>query len=96
MIQEGLGGMRNASWGFLGDLANHVKNGSKGNSAHNRDLNVWMPGQYWYDRGGKDKRAVMEGGQEDTMHTLQWFSNNMTVLRGWEESLQYRNINVHS
>ena len=44
-----MGGLRNASWGFLGDLADHVKNnggGGKGNSAHNRDLNVWMPGQY--------------------------------------------------
>merc|ERR1712066_231861 len=36
----GLAGARNASWGFLGDLAN------KGNSAQHRDLNVWMPGQY--------------------------------------------------
>ena len=46
---KGLGGQRNASWGFLGDmLADHVKNKGKGNSAtaHNRDLNVWMPGQY--------------------------------------------------
>ena len=51
IIEKGLGGLRNASWGFLGDLADHVKNGDgsgggKGNSAHNRDLNVWMPGQY--------------------------------------------------
>ena len=45
-ILKGLGGLRNSSWGFLGDLADHVKNGSGNSAARNRDLNVWMPGQY--------------------------------------------------